>query len=118
MLGRLADVEKMRPQYGPISSALCGPNPATDKFPGATEMSPLSTDPVKIVGQLYFVGTKGLSSWLFVTSEGKILLDTGTPNSGPMIVESIRKLGFKPEDIKSGRRWEGVQSRISRWWRL
>ena len=24
----------------------------------------------------------------------------GTPNSGPLIVESIRKLGFKPEDIK------------------
>jgi metallo-beta-lactamase class B len=58
------------------------------------------TDPVHIVGPLYFVGTRGLSSWLFVTSEGNILLNTGTPNSGPMIVESIKKLGFKPEDIK------------------
>ena len=57
-------------------------------------------DPVHIVGPLYFVGTRGLSSWLFVTSEGNILLNTGTPNSGPMIVESIKKLGFKPEDIK------------------
>ena len=58
------------------------------------------TDPIHIVGPLYFVGTRGLSSWLFVTSEGNILLNTGTPNSGPMIVESIKKLGFKPEDIK------------------
>lgn len=58
------------------------------------------TDPVKIVGPLYYVGTQGLSSWLFATSEGNILLNTGTPNSGPMIVESIRKLGFKPEQIK------------------
>jgi metallo-beta-lactamase class B len=58
------------------------------------------TDPIKIVGSLYFVGTRGLSSWLFVTSEGNILLNTGTAKSGPMIVESIRKLGFKPEDIK------------------
>ena len=58
------------------------------------------TDPIKIVGPLYFVGTAGLSSWLFATSEGHILLNTGTPNSGPMIVESIRKLGLKPEDIK------------------
>jgi metallo-beta-lactamase class B len=57
-------------------------------------------DPIKIVGPLYFVGTRGLSSWLFVTSEGNILLNTGTPKSGPMIVDSIRKLGFKPEDIK------------------
>jgi metallo-beta-lactamase class B len=58
------------------------------------------TDPIHIVGPLYFVGTRGLSSWLFVTSEGNILLNTGTHKSGPMIVESIRKLGFKPEDIK------------------
>jgi metallo-beta-lactamase class B len=58
------------------------------------------TDPIHIVGPLYFVGTRGLSSWLFVTSEGNILLNTGTPNSGPMIVDSIHKLGFKPEDIK------------------
>jgi len=58
------------------------------------------TDPIKIVGPLYFVGTAGLSSWLFATSQGHILLNTGTPNSGPMIVESIRKLGLKPEDIK------------------
>lgn len=33
-------------------------------------------------------------------SEGNILLNTGTPKSDPMIAESIRKLGFKPEDIK------------------
>ena len=59
------------------------------------------TDPIKIVGPLYFVGTRGLSSWLFVTSEGNILLNTGTPNSGPMIVASIRKLGFKPEDTRA-----------------
>lgn len=58
------------------------------------------TDPIHIVGPLYFVGTRGLSSWLFVTSEGNILLNTGTPNSGPMIVQSIKTLGFKPEDIK------------------
>jgi len=57
-------------------------------------------EPIKIVGPLYFVGTRGLSSWLFVTSEGNILLNTGTSKSGPMIVDSIRKLGFKPEDIK------------------
>lgn len=57
-------------------------------------------DPIHIVGPLYFVGTRGLSSWLFVTSEGNILLNTGTSKSGPMIADSIRKLGFKPEDIK------------------
>lgn len=57
-------------------------------------------EPIRIAGPLYFVGTKGLGVFLFTTSEGHILMNTGMPSSGPMIVESIRKLGFRPEDIK------------------
>jgi metallo-beta-lactamase class B len=57
-------------------------------------------DPVRIVGPIYFVGTKGLGAFLFTTSEGHILMNTGMPPSGPVIAESISKLGFKPEDIK------------------
>lgn len=57
-------------------------------------------EPIKIAGPLYFVGTAGLGSYLFVTAEGNILLNTGMPSSGPMIAESIRKLGFEPQDIK------------------
>lgn len=55
---------------------------------------------VTITGPLHFVGTKGLGVFLFTTPEGHVLMNTGMPSSGPMIVESIRKLGFKPEDIK------------------
>ena len=57
-------------------------------------------EPVRIVGPVYFVGTKGLGVFLFATAEGHVLMNTGMPSSGPMIVESIKKLGFKPEDIK------------------
>ena len=57
-------------------------------------------EPIKIVGPLYFVGTRGLGVFLFTTPEGHILMNTGMPSSGPMIVDSIKKLGFKPEDIK------------------
>jgi metallo-beta-lactamase class B len=57
-------------------------------------------EPVKIAGPIYFVGTKGLGAFLITTSEGDILMNTGMPSSEPMIVDSIRKLGFKPEDIK------------------
>jgi metallo-beta-lactamase class B len=58
------------------------------------------TEPSRIVGPLHYVGTAGLASYLFVTSEGHILFNTGMPGSGPMIVESIRKLGFDPKAIK------------------
>jgi metallo-beta-lactamase class B len=53
-----------------------------------------------IAGPLYFVGTKGLGSYLITTPEGHILLGTGTASSGPLIAESITALGFRPEDIR------------------
>jgi metallo-beta-lactamase class B len=57
-------------------------------------------EPVRIAGPIYFIGTKGLGAFLITTAEGHILMNTGMPSSGPMMTESIRKLGFKPEDIK------------------
>ncbi|WP_380874201.1 CAU/MBL1b family subclass B3 metallo-beta-lactamase [Sphingomonas sp. DBB INV C78] len=57
-------------------------------------------DPVRVAGPVYFVGTRGLSAWLITTTEGHILLNSGMPGSGPMIAASIRKLGFRPEDIR------------------
>lgn len=58
------------------------------------------SEPTHIAGPIYFVGTTGLSSFLITTPEGHILLYTGMPSSGPMIEESIKKLGFNPADIK------------------
>lgn len=57
-------------------------------------------EPFKVAGPIYFVGTHGLGAWLFATRDGLLLLNTAMPGSGPMIADSIRKLGFKPEDIK------------------
>ena len=58
------------------------------------------TEPMKVVGPIHFVGTKGLSVWLITSPKGHVLLNSGMPGSGPLIEKSIRKLGFKPEDIK------------------
>ena len=55
--------------------------------------------PMAVVGPIHFVGTVGLTSWLITTKDGHILLNTGMPPSGPLIEASIRKLGFKPEDV-------------------
>lgn len=57
-------------------------------------------EPAHLVGPICFVGTKGLACYLITTPQGHIVLNTGMPGSGPMIESSIRKLGFKPEDIK------------------
>lgn len=57
-------------------------------------------EPMRVVGPIHFVGTQGLTSWLITTNDGHVLLNTGMPPSGELIVASIRKLGFKPEDVK------------------
>ena len=45
------------------------------------------TEPVRIAGPVYFVGTKGLGAFLITTSEGHILTNTDMPSSGPMMVD-------------------------------
>jgi metallo-beta-lactamase class B len=56
--------------------------------------------PFRIVGNLYWVGTWDLSSYLIVTSQGNILINSGTAESVPMILASVEALGFKFSDIK------------------
>ena len=56
--------------------------------------------PFQIAGNLYYVGTYELSSYLIVTPKGNILVNTGVASSGPMIKVNIESLGFKFADTK------------------
>ena len=56
--------------------------------------------PFRIVGNLYWVGTWDLSSYLIVTPKGNILINSGLADSVPMILASVEKLGFKFSEIK------------------
>jgi metallo-beta-lactamase class B len=56
--------------------------------------------PVKIAGNLYYVGPSGVSSFLFTTSQGHILLDTGYRETVPIIESNLKQLGFRFEDIR------------------
>jgi metallo-beta-lactamase class B len=58
------------------------------------------TEPFKLIGNIHYVGTDGLASYLITTSQGHILIDTGLPEANPLIKASIEKLGFKVTDIK------------------
>jgi metallo-beta-lactamase class B len=57
-------------------------------------------EPLHIAGPIYYVGTHDLGVYLITTSAGHILLDGAMPGSERLIEASIRKLGFKPEDIR------------------
>lgn len=56
--------------------------------------------PFQVYGNTYYVGTRGLSALLITSAEGHVLLDGGLPESGPLIVQHIRELGFRIEDVK------------------
>ncbi|MGE3843811.1 MAG: subclass B3 metallo-beta-lactamase [Vicinamibacterales bacterium] len=54
----------------------------------------------KIMGNLYYVGTGTLNSYLITTPAGHILINTNFEDTVPLLRASIEKLGFKLTDIK------------------
>src|SRR5881296_501180 len=56
--------------------------------------------PLRIGGNVYYVGASGVSSYLITSPEGHVLIDTGFEQTVPLIQESVKKLGFRMEDIK------------------
>ncbi len=56
--------------------------------------------PLRIVGNLYYVGTYDLAVYLITTSAGNILINTGVNDSVAPIRANIEALGFKFSDIK------------------
>lgn len=56
--------------------------------------------PFRILGNLYYVGDDDLASYLIVTPQGSILINTGFEYSVPEIRSRIKTLGFRFSDIK------------------
>jgi metallo-beta-lactamase class B len=57
--------------------------------------------PVRLLGNTYYVGTRGLSSILIASDEGHVLIDGGLAESAPLIAANIEKLGFKLKDVRT-----------------
>ena len=58
------------------------------------------TEPFRMIGNVYYVGTDGLASYLITSPQGHILVDTVMPEVTSQIKANIEKLGFKVADIK------------------
>jgi metallo-beta-lactamase class B len=54
----------------------------------------------RIAGNLYYVGTKGLASYLITTSEGHILINSDLEENVPLIRASVEKMGFRFSDVR------------------
>src|SRR5579862_1820208 len=56
--------------------------------------------PHKVIGNVYFVGTGELGSFLITTPEGHILINSDFETTVPFLRQNVEKLGFKFSDIK------------------
>jgi metallo-beta-lactamase class B len=57
-------------------------------------------EPLRIIGNIHYVGASDVSSFLITTPDGHILIDSGFEATVPAIREGVRKLGYRFEDIK------------------
>ena len=67
------------------------------------QMDPAWTEPFPphhVIGNIYYVGSRGLASYLVTTSQGHILINSNFESSVPQIREAIEKLKFRFSDIK------------------
>ena len=56
--------------------------------------------PFHVVGNIYYVGPAGVSSFLITTPQGNILIDGGLPQSAPVIEKNVEALHFHMTDVK------------------
>jgi metallo-beta-lactamase class B len=67
---------------------------------GTPEDQTTAFPPHKIIGNVYYVGTRTLTSFLVVTPQGDILINSTYERNEPVIQKSVEQLGFKFSDIK------------------
>jgi metallo-beta-lactamase class B len=76
---------------------LVGAIPAASQYPAAWT-TPFT--PFRIAGNLYYVGSQDLASYLIATPRGIILINSSLEVSVPLIRKSVEDLGFRFSDIK------------------
>jgi len=54
----------------------------------------------RVVGNIYYVGSKALASYLITTPEGHILINSSFEETVPLIRVAVESLGFKLQDVK------------------
>ncbi len=56
--------------------------------------------PHRIAGNIYYVGTNSLATFLIATPQGHILINSSYERNVPVIQKSVEALGFKMADVK------------------
>jgi len=90
------NLRKLAATFGLLASLACAARLAAAPSRDWTRPFP----PFRIAGNLYYVGSADLASYLIVTPKGLILINSSLETSVPLIRRSVEELGFKFGDIK------------------
>ena len=80
-----------------IGSVLIGSLAVAQDNPDWTRPFP----PFRIIGNIYWVGSYDLASYLMTTPDGHILMNTGVGDTAKQIKASVEQLGFNIADVKT-----------------
>src|SRR3954470_17213552 len=72
-----------------LSILICQAAPADEAFPAH-----------RIAGNVYYVGSHELATYLITTPEGHFLINSGFEETVPLIRAAVESLGFKMTDVK------------------
>jgi metallo-beta-lactamase class B len=56
--------------------------------------------PHKVIGNVYYIGSDQLATFLITTTEGHIVINSDFESTVPLLRQNIEKLGFKMSDVK------------------
>lgn len=87
---------------GPVGPAAADPASAPAAGPATSTRVHWNepTQPFRVIGNVYYVGTAELSSWLIADPSGLVLIDGALPESVPQIERNIEALGFRVRDVR------------------
>ena len=99
--GPLPPASAPPPEPAPAAPALSAdPVPGCPADAGVMDGWDDRAPPRKVFGNVYYVGTCGITALLVTSPQGHVLLDGATAAAGPAIVANIRALGFDPAAIR------------------
>ncbi|MGD0347191.1 MAG: subclass B3 metallo-beta-lactamase [Terracidiphilus sp.] len=90
------NIRKVASSFALLFSLACTVRLAAQILPEWTTPFP----PFRIAGNLYYVGSADLASYLIATPKGLILINSSLTSSPPLIRKSVEALGFRYSDIK------------------
>ena len=67
---------------------------------GSTADQDTAFEAHKVIGNVYYIGTRSLASFLITTPQGHILVNSDYERTVPVLKAQVEKLGFKFSDVK------------------